>query len=448
MPVVSVLSPNVVDTEYPDDMFNVMSDIVTRKIVSYPNSSSNAQSLVIGASSDLRLESRGDTSVHLNPSAAVNFFHTTVDAQEARTENKFMVFSASNNNTEMLAPSSQITLVPGDGDKTTNVGSMVVNENMLSQILNTGKSEFKMMKSLSVLGDFALTGQLFVPTMNSVNMLIDNNLNVLNHVSNGSMFGNNLNLWIDKDDAAGDRATNQIGYGFRINSNSEELELFKYKRFSYLDSNSQLQKSGKTQYRKVAQFGFGITSYDKESDMFDNPEVFQHLEPLTSMRQRMYDSNLNMIRDAEGVGGNGFWIMSSNANIYYTGGCVGINTSEPNYTLDVNGSVMVSETLVTNSFGTASDRRIKSDITRLENSVCLEKMRMMSPCSFTLDTDNTTRSGFIAQDVGEIIPESVHIMNNPNLNISDFQFLDYSAIITYITGALQEIDRRVSALEQ
>jgi hypothetical protein len=442
-PSLSVLSPNVSQIDYPDDMFNVMSDIVTRKIVSYPNMSNLPQPLVIGASSDLAFESKGNTNLHVDPSKDVNFYHTNIDSGETRHENRFMTLSASNNSTELLAPNSKLKLSPGDTDRTTNVGSMTVNENTISQLLNTDKSEFKVMKNMSVLGDFNLTGQFFAPNLNAVNLVIENSLNVTHQVANGGMYGNNMNIWINKDENPTDKGTNQIGYGFRINSNTEQLELFKYKRFSFLDSNGDVQKTGKSQYRKVAHFGFGVSTYDKENDITDTEilTTFNTLDTLVSAR-----SNTSNTSGSTSIAGSEFWAMNSNANIYYFGN-IGLNKTFPQYSIDVNGTIMASDTIISTNYATASDKRIKTDINRLDNAVCLDKIMQLSPSSFNITTDNSHRVGFIAQELIEILPESVTIKENSTLGIEDFHYVDYNSIVGHLVGAVQELGRKVTVLE-
>jgi hypothetical protein len=439
----SVLSPNVSPIDYPDDMFNVMSDIVTRKILSYPEVSDIPQSLTIGATADLIFESKGNTNLHIDPAKGVNFYHSTVDSGELYQDGRFMTFSASNNSTELSAAANMLRLSPGDTGRTTNVGSMIVNENTVSQLLNTDKSEFKVMKNMSVLGDFSLTGQFFSPTLNAVNVVIENSLNVTHQVANGGMYGNNMNIWINKDDNKTDQHTNQIGYGFRINSNTEQLELFKYKRFSFMDSNGEIQQSGKSQYRKVAHFGFGVSTYDKSSDITDTDILgtFSTLDALVSAR-----SNTSNTSGATSLAGSEFWSMNSNANIYYYGN-IGLNKTFPQYSMDVNGTIMVSDTVISTNYATASDVRIKTDITRLDNAICLDKVMQLEPSSFNIITDNSRRTGFIAQELLEILPDSVSIKENSSLGIEDFHYVDYNSIVGHLVGAVQELGKKVSALE-
>jgi hypothetical protein len=256
------------------------------------------------------------------------------------------------------------------------------------------------------------------------------------------MYGNNMNIWIDKT-ATDDKDTNQIGYGFKINPDTEQLELYKYKRFSAM-SNGVLNKRGKSLYKKVAQFGYGVTSYEKSTDIF-GIDTFETLDALATNK-----ANYLAASNQDGAGGSNeqiYWNPNSNGDIFYRGGFVGINNENPLYDLDVTGTIMASDTIVSNNFATASDSRIKTDLLRLDNAVCLDKIKTLAPHSFTMTTDGSLKTGFIAQEVAQVLPEAIEIKENSFLNIPDFHYLDYNVVIGYLVGAVQEIDRKLALLE-
>lgn len=438
-PSLSVLSPSAPNESYPDDAINVLSDIVTRKIMSYPDDSSLPQNLTIGASADLAFESKGSTNTYIAPASDVNFYHSTINSSNLRTDVQFMTLSADSNQTQITVP-NVLKLTPNDSDVTTDIGNMNVYENTSSQLLNTSKYDFKVMKNMSVVGNLSTTQQFFAPTMNTVNLFVDNNLSTTNQVTQGNLYGNNMNIWINKT-PTNDKDVNQIGYGFFINSNTEQLELFKYKRYSYLDSNGGLQSTGKTQYRKVAHFGFGVMSYDQVSDIQDL-NVFDPLDAIVQRsNQAGYTSNMAPVTSADSL-----WVLNSNANINYFGN-VGVNNTSPLYALDVIGTISASDTVVSVNYATASDARIKTNLERLDNAVCLDKVKMLEPMSFTLITNSNQKSGFIAQELQKIIPEAIDVRENSKLGIPDFHYVDYNSVIAYLVGAIQELDNRVQTLE-
>ena len=114
------------------------------------------------------------------------------------------------------------------------------------------------------------------------------------------------------------------------------------------------------------------------------------------------------------MGGSQFVVQQGSGN-------VGIATANPNYKLDVNGSVNVSSQLripATVVGGSAvclngylglcsSDARLKHDIRYLEDGA-LEKVISLKPATYIFNTDmsSTTRAGFIAQDTLPFIPEA------------------------------------------
>ena len=89
-----------------------------------------------------------------------------------------------------------------------------------------------------------------------------------------------------------------------------------------------------------------------------------------------------------------------------SGGNVGINKDYAGYNLDVDGNINYSGT-ITN----VSDKRIKTNITNLNDNEALNMIRLLQPKKYQyIDTDNKTDKvvyGYIAQEVKDIIPFSV-----------------------------------------
>jgi len=122
---------------------------------------------------------------------------------------------------------------------------------------------------------------------------------------------------------------------------------------------------------------------------------------------------------------------------------VGIGTTSPNYPLEVS-STLTSNVYIDRYFGTGSgtsvidantnintewsayfayrvlstygfyitsDRRIKKNINEINDSLALQKIRQLKPCTYNY-TDSISRGtdtviGYIAQEVAEVIPEAV-----------------------------------------
>lgn len=108
------------------------------------------------------------------------------------------------------------------------------------------------------------------------------------------------------------------------------------------------------------------------------------------------------------------------------------------------------------SWTTGSDRKLKDNITLLEDGV-LDKVLKLKPSRFTLKADleeeKRVQIGFIAQEIEEVFPEYV-VIHTDNKG-EETRYLDYEKICVVLTKALQEqqeiIDKqneRLSIIEQ
>lgn len=541
----TALSPNALIVEYPDEGFlNSFSDVVTLNVKALPNEASQPQNLVVGASSNVVIEGRNNINMHVSPTESLNLYSTYVDNANARHETQFLQVNASNNVTNITGVNNQISLIPQDANQTVKMGSLVTNVNDTSQLLSTDQYDIKLMANTTAVGDFNVTGTFYSSTVTAENLIVDKNLTVKNQGVQGSMFGNNMNMYVNIPNSNANEV-NRIGYGFFINSNNEQLELFKYKRYNVADGEANISADGKKQYVKVARFGFGELPFEKNTNL-ENVSVFDTLEDL-------FKPSLGGGEGTSNSGGStgGYWLMNSNANLYFVGN-VGINNSNPEYSLDirgdarvslnltvggnivptensvyslgsptnrfkdlylsgntivlgeskistgesggvlfldsnnnltntiaselllsndtgsitlytsnnnlgvgttqpiakldVNGKINASDTITGMGYVTASDRRIKTDLVRLNNYTCLDTINKLHPYQYMVVTENVTKLGFIAQDVATVLPYSVEVKPNIPLGIEDFNYLDYNGIIASLVGAVQELDRKINAL--
>ena len=111
---------------------------------------------------------------------------------------------------------------------------------------------------------------------------------------------------------------------------------------------------------------------------------------------------------------------------------VGIGTTTPGYTLDVQGDLNVSGT-TTN----VSDKRLKSNVHVIENA--LEKVGKLSGYTFTMN--NKQNAGVIAQEVLEVLPEVVGGSEETTYSVA------YGNMASLFIEAIKELERKVETLE-
>jgi hypothetical protein len=108
-------------------------------------------------------------------------------------------------------------------------------------------------------------------------------------------------------------------------------------------------------------------------------------------------------------------IIMKNGNIFMADG-VKFAESSPNIRL--NGS---SGIIIANDYDNPSDRRIKSNITSLDDNECLDIIRKLNPVKYNyIEPDRTDDQvfGFIAQEVRDVLPIATRIGSHGIKDIS------------------------------
>ena len=123
-------------------------------------------------------------------------------------------------------------------------------------------------------------------------------------------------------------------------------------------------------------------------------------------------------------------------------GNVGIGTTNPGYTLTVNG-----DSYVTSGSWTASDARLKKNVTPLTGS--LNKIAQLNGVNYfwrngeypEMKFTSTKQVGFIAQDIEGIIPEIV------TTNKDGFKGVSYEKLTPILVEAIKELKAEVERLK-
>jgi hypothetical protein len=96
-----------------------------------------------------------------------------------------------------------------------------------------------------------------------------------------------------------------------------------------------------------------------------------------------------------------------------------------------------------------SDRRLKENIMYLTK--CIDVIKKLKPCNFNfiLDVSKNIQSGFIAQEIQQVLPHIVSSTKPTDSNIhlcpDEVLGIGMPNLIPYIVGSIQEVDRQQQA---
>jgi hypothetical protein len=121
-------------------------------------------------------------------------------------------------------------------------------------------------------------------------------------------------------------------------------------------------------------------------------------------------------------------------------GRVGIGTTTPQsgYRLHVVDSVYIGGNVSASAYTTRSDYNLKDNIFDIKYG--LNDVMQLQAVEYTYKSNGSKQLGFIAQDIGTILPEVVSFEESMSVN--------YQAIIPVLTKAIQEQQALIKALEQ
>jgi hypothetical protein len=131
--------------------------------------------------------------------------------------------------------------------------------------------------------------------------------------------------------------------------------------------------------------------------------------------------------------------VPSTSNIYYTGGSVGIGTSNP----DTNFALDVSGTIKTLGINNVSDYRIKENVMSLSMSSNIPTIDGLRPVMYYNKLLQKHEYGFIAHEVQEIFPDIVI----GNKDAEQYQTINYTSMFALLVKEIKEMKREISGLK-
>jgi alpha-tubulin suppressor-like RCC1 family protein len=213
----------------------------------------------------------------------------------------------------------------------------------------------------------------------------------------------------------------------------------------------------------------GILSYSNVAigkELVDNSthklDVGGNINISTGSKYKINGVNLSY-SDLEGSlpTGSSQWITSNN-NIYYNVGNVGINITDPIEKLDVNGNIRSSGSIT--SFSSFSDERLKDREGNIENPIdIVDKLQGFyyrpNKTANNLGIQGNKRElGISAQDVQKILPELVNIApadiaydeekNVISKTGSNYLTVNYEKMIPLLIESIKELNKNINDLKK
>ena len=208
------------------------------------------------------------------------------------------------------------------------------------------------------------------------------------------------------------------------------------------------QSSGRSNTTGSYNFGLGDFTFNQTGATTGNSNVFvgnNAGDNITgSAAGNLILGNSNQLPDAGGsnqvVIKNIIFATGASGTGTTVAGSVAIGTNVPqaNYRLTVNDSLYVGGRVSAAGYTTRSDYNLKDEIKNINYG--LNEIMQIIPVSYTYKSNGEHQLGFIAQDIGVIIPESVHF--------DEYMGVDYQSIIPILTKAIQQQQAQIEALKQ
>jgi hypothetical protein len=136
---------------------------------------------------------------------------------------------------------------------------------------------------------------------------------------------------------------------------------------------------------------------------------------------------------------------------YYVSTTEATSVGNPWNTYNQNISQRVSQNIIAQKFQTYSDRRIKKNIIEIRDDEALIKLRNLQPCKYNY-IDNVKGGsrdvyGFIAQEVGSILPDAVGTHTSCIPNIYELANVSDSNVITFTNFDTSNLESNAMVLK-
>ena len=135
---------------------------------------------------------------------------------------------------------------------------------------------------------------------------------------------------------------------------------------------------------------------------------------------------------------NDYYVVNTTTHDWYLDGVLDMR-------LENDGDLHCDGDVVAYSTTTSSDRKLKDNITTVENA--LDKVLQLNGVEFTWKKDGTRSAGVIAQDVEKVLPQAVKEVNDLNTGEA-YKTVKYDALHALLIESIRELKAEIDELKK
>lgn len=386
-----------------DDVLSAIPYLVSRRVTAYNDESGSNVDLTVSATRDVAVEAASNVAVYIGSNVGAFKLFETGLSNNTRVDKELMnVVNASDRT--LIQSTQAVSIQAGDTQNTAYITGLTIRSSNNSQFIDTSQANgFVFGKTLQVSGNTFTSG---------------------NNITMGNIYGNNINVWADKETGG----YNRVGYGLRINA-QDQLEIVKYTRAT---------SDGRSITKKVAVFGTNTSaSYTSDTSYL----VFDGITGVTLSNNGGAASNYV----SQGIGVQYVGLTNQGSNLTFTtdssltSGKLNVGFSNVDtlpFKVCVNGEIYAQSDIIA-----FSDRRVKTNLQVIPDA--LSKVKSLNGYTFErsdMPEEKRRFAGVIAQEVLAVLPEVVHETTDGFYNVA------YGNLASLLIEAIKELSAKVDNL--
>ena len=425
---------------YPDaSSMETFYNVAVRNVLAPFTDDGSAQVLLLGASSNIVIESSGDAKMYVKDNSGFMLYQSDfiggIRCDHALFDVRSNVALDGVTKATVLstgADENAMWVYGSDANRTTWISSTKVNNvNDTSAFSTTQSAGFLMNAKTHFTSNIICDQDVYMRST----LEVDSNVTFY-----GNFFTKNVNMWSDTSSVVASR----VGFAFTINDKSQ-LQLIKHIEFPEAAGLSNVTKT-------IAVFG-GVKALEEETtDVHNSYFVFDELSGIGMHTPGLGGGSGGAGSAADIIATTSAWQFGNNSELY-TFNKVGINNDSPTVELDVVGSIMCSDTIttvgmnassiMTQAITTTSDERLKEIRGTIAPASCLSKLSQLDVIDFAYlnaPVADEFKAGLRAQQVEAVMADAVIVKAFAGLD--DCRLIDTSVMLAYIVGAIKELAAR------